>query len=161
MASSRKLTPKVRDEIVESVRAGCFARTAALAAGIAEKTFYAWRNRGEAAPCDEGGEPLDPNERPYVAFARMVRQAEAEAEARAVKIIANSAMDGTWQSAAWYLERKHPERWAQRTMAKVEANVTAGVTLEDLAKLRSNIDANVGDECETRDIAQATTEPDS
>lgn len=56
MARPSKLTPQVRDRMVELLRAGNFVESAAKAAGIAPSTHYEWMARGAA----EGAEPPDP-----------------------------------------------------------------------------------------------------
>lgn len=94
-------SPKQIDAIVESLEAGSFACQAFAAAGISNATYYNWLKRG------------DKGEEPYAELLQRVRTAEASAEDRAVKIIANASLD-TWQAAAWYLERKHWDRWGRK-----------------------------------------------
>ena len=70
-------------------------------------------------------EPTE-QETAYFQFWRVIKKAEAEAEAAAVLHIKKAANDGTWQAAAWYLERKHKDRWGKSE--KVEH---AGVVSHD------------------------------
>ena len=70
-------------------------------------------------------EPTE-QEAAYFQFWRVIKKAEAEAEAAAVLHIKQAAQDGTWQAAAWYLERKHKDRWGKSE--KVEH---AGVVSHD------------------------------
>lgn len=100
MAQS-KLTPERADKILALIRAGNDKKVAAQASGIDESTFYNWIRAGEAAKSGD-----------LFQFFQSVKIAEAEAEARMVAIIAKAAVD-TWTAAAWYLERKHPMRWAR------------------------------------------------
>ena len=102
MARPTKLTPKVREHIVESIRAGAYAEQAAHAAGIAPSTYYDWLRRGEAG------------ERPFSEFSDALRAGEAEAEVAAVTVIRDAAQAGDWRAAAHYLDRRHPERWGRR-----------------------------------------------
>lgn len=44
---SISLTPEIQAKIVGFIRGGVFAHVAARAAGIAERTFYEWLERGE------------------------------------------------------------------------------------------------------------------
>jgi hypothetical protein len=53
-------------------------------------------------------------EEPFAAFLAHLQKADAEAEAAAVKVIVRAAQDGTWQAAAWWLERRRSQRWARR-----------------------------------------------
>jgi transposase len=97
---------------------------AARAAGISEATFYRWLQRGENSKSGIFRE-----------FCEAVKNAEAEAEAELLSFIIEQARSGTWQAAAWILERRHPERWARRERMEHEHNVgnTLAQILERLA----------------------------
>lgn len=97
-----KLTPEVQEKIVSAIRAGNYAKVAAGYAGIGERTFYSWLERGEAAKSGI-----------YLQFRQAVKGAEREAEVRAVAII-QKHMENNWQAAMTYLERKFPARWGRR-----------------------------------------------
>lgn len=89
--------PKYCPELVEKIAAiiadGNFATVACAAAGIAECTFYVWLK-----------DPDKPE------FLEAIRQAEAKAEMKALEAIQN---DPSWQSKAWFLERKFKNNWAK------------------------------------------------
>lgn len=104
-----KLTPEVQARIVKALEAGCYFDAACEGAGIGESTGYRWLERGEAG--DAG----------YREFREAVKRAEAVAEAGALAAIRSAYQGGTWQAAAWYLERKHPERWGKSDRLKLEA----------------------------------------
>ena len=59
----------------------------------------------------------------YFQFFQAVKRAEAEAEAAAVLHIKKAASEGTWQAAAWYLERKYKDRWSRQDSLKHEGSV--------------------------------------
>ncbi len=99
-----KFTPEVRERIVRLIAAGNPAVVAAEAAGVAERTFYAWLERGQ-----QTGKAA----RPYREFRAAVQAARAEGEAILVTRIAKAATNGSWGAAAWLLERRWPERWAK------------------------------------------------
>lgn len=125
MGRPSKLTPGIQEDIVERIRAGVHGEVAARAAGISERTFYLWKEKGESG---EGR---------YSQFLQSIKEAEAEAEEDALRAIREAATgwkktktrikqsdkgfeetveeseERNWQAAAWYLERKHPERWAR------------------------------------------------
>lgn len=103
MARPTKLTPDVRDRVATMIRSGAYAEQAARAAGIAPSTYYSWLERGE------GGE------RPFSEFSEAVKTAEAQAEQQRVEHIQDAADAGTWQAAAWWLERRFPGRWGRRS----------------------------------------------
>ena len=105
-----KLTPEVREKVVSAIRAGNYANVAAEYAGIGERTFYRWLQRGQAA-----------NRGIYRQFWQAVKKAEREAEVRAVAII-QKHMEDNWQAAMTYLERKFPDRWGRRDRLRVDLN---------------------------------------
>lgn len=107
MAKS-KLTPEVQKKIVDAIAAGCHDVVAAGVAGIHKATFYRWLEAGESA---QAGIFCD--------FCAAVKKAEFDAEARNVVVIQKAAAD-TWTASAWWLERKHPDRWARTDKAKIE-----------------------------------------
>lgn len=108
MPRPTKLTPKVHECVVASIRAGAYAEQAAKAAGIAPSTYDDWIRRGEAG------------ERPFSAFSEAIRAGEAEAEVAAVTILREAAQAGDWRAAAHYLERRHPERWGRHERQRAE-----------------------------------------
>jgi transposase len=114
----RILSEATRSRVAASLQAGNYVETAAAFAGISASTFYSWmaRGRAEILRVEAGGDP-DPGEVDFVEFVETVEKARADAEVRAVHAVQKAANDGTWQAAAWFLERSHPQRWGrfQRT----------------------------------------------
>jgi hypothetical protein len=102
------LTPARHALVVDMVRRGNFLRAAAAAAGVAERTVYQWRERGEA---DHAADVPSV----YRAFAEDLAAADAEAEMRLLAMIDGSAVDGDWKAAAWILERRWPDRYSRRS----------------------------------------------
>ncbi len=126
-----KFTEETRRTIVSAIRAGNYRDSAALYAGIDERTFYRWMARGEA---EEPG---------YCQFCQDIKKAEGFAQVSSLGIIARAAVgspieymvnsagelvcgkdgkpvvlkhekDPVWTAAAWQLERKHPEKYGRR-----------------------------------------------
>jgi hypothetical protein len=79
--------------LVQALAAGNTRRTSASQAGVSHETFYRWF-------------------RDDVTFHDAVEKAEADAEARAVAIVVRAAVGGTWQAAAWWLERRRQDTYA-------------------------------------------------
>jgi hypothetical protein len=102
MGRPTKLNDEVQEKIVSLVRAGNYPEVAAQAAGVAGRTYYEWMAKGE-----DGREP-------YAQFMQAVKEAQAAAESHAVTIIRKAALDGSWQAAAWFLERSKAERWRRK-----------------------------------------------
>lgn len=117
-----KLTPQVQARIVQAIVGGNDITVAAAYAGISKTTFYAWLERGRKAKTG-----------PFADFVDAIEKAQADAEARNVALIAKAAQDGTWTAAAWWLERKYPERWGRKERQQIEheGGVTIRVVYED------------------------------
>ena len=102
-----KFTKKLAKEIVDLIAQGNYFETACHAVGLSSRNGRRWLlagARGETRALSD--------------FASAVKKAEAKAEASAVNGIRYHGRK-TWQSLAWYLERKHPKRWAKRDV-KIE-----------------------------------------
>ena len=94
-------TPETIKAITDLIRVGNYASVAARSVGISESTYYDWLNRGRRG------------EKPFSDFSEAIKKAEADGETyRVSRIIQASAEQ--WQAAAWWLERKMPERWGRR-----------------------------------------------
>lgn len=150
MARPSKLTDERREQIAELIRDGNYASQAAQASGISERTFYRWMEQGQELDdkCEAWDEVVErwnsltdrqrraqKDLEPDIAllpeaeeielwqFWREVKKAEAEAETNAVELIKAAATDGSWQAAAWYLERKFKDRWSRQEKVSHEGSV--------------------------------------
>lgn len=106
MARPSKHSPEVERLIVSLLEAGNTVETAAGAAGISPETFYDWMRRG----LRDGKRDAK-----FRAFRAAVEQARSMAEATLVTRISKAAANGSWQAAAWLLERRSPEQWLKPT----------------------------------------------
>lgn len=131
-----KLTPQTHDKIIGAIKAGNYLETAARYAGVDQSTLHRWLNRGK----DENAEPE------YRQFYEAVESARAEAEARNVALIQQAANAGTWQAAAWYLERTAHSRWGRKQSLEVSGNGGEPVQIEvDATALEAKVRAILGD----------------
>lgn len=105
MARPTRLDDVTAQRIIGAIAKGLPRDTAAKLGAIAPTTLYQWLARGRDG------------EEPYAQFLQRVKRAEAEAEDEMVARVRDAAAT-TWQAAAWWLERRRPQRWALR---KVEA----------------------------------------
>jgi len=121
MGRPTKLTDAVEQKLLEAIKAGNYRRVAAHYAGVSIRTFQAWVERGKAAPGSRHG-----------SFLQRVLEAEGQAEIEATGCIAKAAKED-WRAAAWYLERKHPERWARKDQVAVGLGA-GGATAADGAR---------------------------
>ena len=112
MARPTKLTPAIAAKLVLAIRVGNYASVAAKSVGIDQSTYYDWLAKGRE------------DKAPYAEFAVAIQKAEAEAEAATVaRIQLAEAAPNTWQAAAWWLERRFPDRWGRRDRLEVEHTV--------------------------------------
>jgi hypothetical protein len=89
----KALDPSKVERLLQGIKLGLPFVHACARAGISEDTFARWRKQSAD-------------------FAEAVKNAEAEAIARNVTLIQKAA--GTsWQAAAWWLERRHPNDFAR------------------------------------------------
>jgi hypothetical protein len=100
-----KLTPELADDLVLLLAAEASSARAARAVGVSERSVTRWLRNG-----------LQKN----VERARAATPATTDAlsEARLVVLISRAALTD-WKAAAWLLERRHPERWAERPLVSL------------------------------------------
>jgi transposase-like protein len=124
MSRQTKLTPEVQDRIVAALRAGNYQETAAVYGGISAPTFYRWMEQG----ADSESEEI------YQEFREAVEKAKADAEVRDVALIDKAAHNGSWQAAAWKLERKFPNKWGRVNRTEISGPDGAPVKVDIDAK---------------------------
>ena len=96
-----KISTEMITKITQALAAGHYREVACKLAGIDRKTLLNWMKRGER---DKSGL--------YHDLYNQVNTAEAEAEAYHLSNI-HTAAEKSWFASAWFLERKHPERWSK------------------------------------------------
>lgn len=136
MATKRgRKPPSMSDErikaLLQALQGGNYIETACAYAGIAVSTVYYWLDRGrtEKARRDSGETP-DKTKDVYLELLEAVEKARAQAVVANVTIVQQAARSGTWQAAAWWLERSMPQQYGRR----LQAEVTTSVTIEDLER---------------------------
>lgn len=91
-----------RRRLLEALQAGATIRMASAAAGVSEDTLSRWRKAKPDLEAD-------------------MQQAEAAGAVRALQVIQAAAASGTWQAAAWMLERRYPGEYGRRAPRVDEA----------------------------------------
>ena len=104
-----KLTHELIEKISLEVEAGNYYKNACAKVGISESVFYSWKEQAESG---KQGIFLD--------FMEALKKAESIAESRAIETI---LADDSWQSKAWFLERRFPKRWRRKD--RVDSHHTA------------------------------------
>lgn len=90
-----KFGPETTAKLVEGMRLGMTAKLCCDYAGISESLFYKWRKQAKA------GDTLK------IELFQSLKRAEASGAAHCLATIRKAAQSGTWQAAAWLLERRH------------------------------------------------------
>ena len=113
-----KLTPEVQAKIIEGILSCLPQASAAKLAGISEKTFYNWVQRGKTETKGR-----------YFEFVQALKTAEEQAQKNLVDNIKRDDYQKTrgWQRWAWILERRWPERWAQK---KEDLNIKEEIVVD-------------------------------
>ncbi len=120
-----KLTPAIQEKIVQALSIGSYRGDAAEYAGIDPKTLRRWLVRGIQEPESEYGD-----------FRSAVLEAESRAKVTAMSCITKASRGGDWKAAAYWLERKHPHQFAERSqlflIAKAFEQVEAAAEAQGL-----------------------------
>ena len=98
MSRPSKLTKEVKDKLIYAILIGASYEMASNYAGITYNTFRNWIKRGEEA---KGGE--------YFKFLEEIKNAQARGAVKLLGNLEEAIQNGTWQAAAWKLERRFPE----------------------------------------------------
>ena len=135
--------PRIIVAYADAIRDGHPLVTAATLAGISEATARLWLQHGieeddaYTATQDTDSDAYDADAVPgsHVAFARAVREAEADSVGRHLSVFGEiSNKPGHWQRSAWFLERKHADTFGLRQHT----------TLEQTVNVRHTITASLG-----------------
>lgn len=120
---NRKLTDEVQETLIKSLENGLAIKAACGRASISEKTFYNWYNKGAEKKSGK-----------YRDFHDAVDNAKNTAQSNFENIIASAANKGTWQAAAWWLERRRPEMYNKPEKVMVHPKQDLSEFVEDKDK---------------------------
>lgn len=96
-----KLSPERADDLTVLLAAGVPVEVAARSVNVSRRTLDRWLRQGELRGRIEQARVAGP------------QSSEAAIEAGLVVLILKAAQSD-WKASAWWLERRHPERWAER-----------------------------------------------
>lgn len=133
--------------LIQALQGGNYVETACLYAGLAPSTVYRWVERGnnEKHRQAEGQSP-DPTESQYIELCEAVEKARAQAIVANVTIIQQAARTGTWQAAAWWLERSVPNQFGRRIQAEVTNTVSVSELEQRMLTLISDDEATLSED---------------
>lgn len=138
--------PSLNDERVKNLLAalntGHYMSRACSIANIAPSTVYWWLDEAKKIQTNkDNGKDVSTRDEAYLLVAEKINQAKEAAAHRALHTIQLAASAGTWQAAAWYLERTDPNHYGRRTQitgADSEA-VKINVSVEEVTKLLKEV----------------------
>lgn len=129
--------------VIAALTTGHYMERAARLAGLNPSTVYLWLDKGaQGRKAIEEGTAND-RDRSYVDIADAITKAKEAAAHRAMMTIQQAAQAGTWQAAAWYLERTDREHYGRVTQVTGADNgpVQVAVSVDELrAKLSELIE---------------------
>lgn len=96
-----KLTPEIQKRLLDAFSVGASHRNACDYAGITPQTMYNWIEKAETGRA------------PYVAFLEQLKLSEGTAAVGWLAKIEKAASEGSWQAAAWKLERRYPQDYGR------------------------------------------------
>jgi hypothetical protein len=108
-----KLNKDMIDKMCAVISGGNYAKVAFEMVGVSYTTYYRWVDLGRK-DTEKGKESI------FHEFYDALKKAEAAREASWVMAINN---DPSWQSKAWMLERRYPDRWGQKNRLTADVNV--------------------------------------
>jgi hypothetical protein len=112
-----KRDPALLERVRGMIASGMTNREISDELGIAETTFYKWK-------------------RDWDQFSQTVKEADDEGRASAEAAIKAAWADGTWQAAAWWLERKWPHQYGRYTRTEL-SGPQGGPVRVDVSRLTS------------------------
>jgi len=123
-----KLTAEVKERLFAAVRTGSHYEQACIEAGITFTTFRNWIKRGE------GTHPTESQTPEHIQFFEEAMRAEVTGEISLIATVRKAAASD-WRAAAWILERRHSDRWANTQRLEIAATKKISETVTRLKKM--------------------------
>lgn len=120
MARTTILNDTIASAIVEAAEQGATLKASAQAAGVTYESLRDWRNRGKRGE----GEP-------FASFAARLEKAIGNAQLKMIRVVQTAALGGTWQAAAWWLERRYHKQWGRKDTLTQRAAITKATDISD------------------------------
>ena len=113
MGRKTLLYSEAKDRLLLAITKGLTIQDACEYAGISEQTYYNWLNKDVKSIANEE------DKKKYLEFLESLKKAQSECQMYCLDFIMK---DKSWQSKAWVLERRFPDRWAKKDMTINENN---------------------------------------
>jgi len=129
-----KLTPDVRQSVVDALLGGAPPEAACSYAGIARSTYYEWLKRGRKAIADANGNASTiVASDAYAGFVVAVDHALSRfitGNMAAIGAAGRRKSEGDWKALAWQLEARFPALFGRRTRHEITGKGGGPVQLE-------------------------------
>ena len=122
MGRNSKMTGDVEIKLMQALKLGATHSMACAYAGISLTTFYAWKSKNTQ-------------------FSDAVKEAEATGAITWLAKIEKAASDGSWQAAAWKLERRYPNDYGRRDGSKTDQETQEAA--QNAEQVRSDVLARI------------------
>lgn len=136
MAAKAVLTPALRARIEAQLAAGTTQAVVAQRAGVNPRTLRQWLTAGKVARPPSVRVPPPPEPVMPTMEGESLADRLARAEPGLVAAVIQAAQRGSWQAAAWLLERSFPERWGRREAVPPPPAQDRFSEIDDLATKR-------------------------
>ena len=113
MGRKTLLYSEAKDRLLLAITKGLTILDACEYVGISEQTYYNWLNKDVKSIANEE------DKKKYLEFLESLKKAQSECQMYCLDFIMK---DKSWQSKAWVLERRFPDRWAKKDMTINENN---------------------------------------
>jgi hypothetical protein len=113
MGRKTKLQDDIQKRLLSAIEKGLSIIDSCEYAGISEKTYYNWLNKDIETIKDAG------EQKKFIQFLQNIKKAQSECQMYCLDFIMK---DKSWQSKAWLLERRFPDRWAKKDMTLNDNN---------------------------------------
>ena len=146
------LTDEMVENFLKAIRLGCPIKDACGCAGFSDSWFYRTQQALEGKDNKES--------RQWAAFTASIKKAEGEATARWLAVIERAAHEGSWQAAAWKLERRR-EMFVPRVRQEVTGRDGEAIRIEgEAGNAREVIDAAISRHVRSASKGNGISEPD-
>lgn len=126
-----KLTKRLKDSLFKALKDGVSYETACEFAGIWPSTFYKWISEGER-------DKENNFKTEFSEFSEDIKKVNATVE---IDLIQQVSKDKSWQSKAWILERRFPDKWGrkERVEGEIKHDHTHTVDIKAVREIYANM----------------------
>lgn len=132
-----KYSPEKTQEICKRLEVGLGRTDACILSDISYETFTQWMKKPE--------------------FSENIKKSEIKCKERNISIIQKAAIT-TWTAAAWWLERKHADEFAQRTHQQISGYLERGEGEADLKAQKERVSKRMNEMVEESKISSVISQ---